>query len=1636
MADPRTDLPSPSASNFNQRVREALMTYMGRQGNMLERGMTLRDLVDAGLIELQGNRILASGNLVGVQGPPGPVGPVGPPGGVEEPDLTPPPTPTNFVATAAISNVFVEHDAPLYSVGHGHLRTRLYGAIYSGGPLPTFVDAAELSQFTGTVFAYPSNPATTWHLWAKWETNDGVLSSSPAGGTNGVVVTTGQDVALLLEALTGQITESQLYAALGERINLIDGNAPGSVNARIQTEVADRTSAIAAEAGARTLADGVLGSVNAALQTHAAGLVGSVNGEAVARTAANDIIGSALAAVGAASGQNAAAVRVESDSRVDADASTASQTAVLVASHGANAAALTVEQQTRADENLAMASQVTSLASVTGANAAALTVEQQTRSDDTSALASQTTTLLAATANASAGLVSEQSARVVDDLATASAVTALAATSGANAAAIASEQQVRVDEDSAMASQLNVMAATVGANSAAISTEQQVRVDEDSAQASQIVGLAAAVGSNAAALSVEQQTRADDSSAMASQITNLQAATGDNAAAIRLEQQVRTDEDSSMASQNAALAAATANATAGLFVEQEVRADENSATASAISGLAVSTAGNSAGILQEQSARATSDSANASQLNSLSAAVGGNAAAIQEEFDARITSESATASQISTLSTSAGANTAAIQAEQQVRASETGNLFAKYTIKVDLNGYVSGFGLASEANDGVTVSDFAVRADKFYVASPTGPGIEPAVPFIVQTTPTTINGVSVPAGVYIDAAYIYDLTAAISRMGKAWIDDAKIADLAANKVTAGFMEVGQFISSANYRSRKAGWFIDAKGDAEFNNVTVRGTVASGQIQGGTAIYGGAAQAYNYGLGFYSGYDGGTYKWRVGDPSGARMQWTGTAVEVYNASNVMTMSSGGVEWSKIVDDGSKPADGATKNVVSYASTAPSSPVNGDIWVDTSVTPNVAKIRVSGAWQTAANNTTNTNQLTDGANLGGTADWTGVSGTGKPADNATKNILSQGLLSARPTGADGDFYYATDNGLTYQKVGGSWITTASRNTASTGLLSARPTSNAVGDTYYATDTGLFYVCTTAPNTWTTGASRNTASSGLLSSRPTANAAGDTYYATDTGLLYVCTTAPNTWTVGASKNTGSTGTLASRPTANTVGDTYYATDTGLFYVCTTAPNTWTAGASKNAAGSGTLATRPTANAVGDTYYATDNGTLYLCTTAPNTWATSATYGANATNFDAVVGGENLLPNSDMIVRSTNTPTGFGLYNNGGVGGSFVASTGYLSGSGAGVKAGATVGTTFGIYTDSALSGGISGGWLANQTYTVSFYARKVNGAGFTNMGFAWNTNPSSVTAVENPTLTTSYQRYVFRIVWGATVEGSGRLYFNRQGTTAANDELHFDRIMVSLGDVAPEWSAGRMDSIGLSNKLSDTNIGNYFDSAAITNAYIGNQISSTNFNGTIDASGNITANGTTGWAIGKGGKAVFQDVVARGDIEAQSLKANTVMVNTGNIASLAVDTLQIANQAVTIPVGAYTAASTSTNPVQSATITSTGAPILITVSGLFGGGFTNLYSSSAGTVSGSAGWRVKRGVTTVFDSGYIVTWSTYISAGGYGSASATDACSLSFIDTPGAGSVTYTVEIYDTGSGAASASLRSITLLEVKK
>jgi hypothetical protein len=174
--------------------------------------------------------------------------------------------------------------------------------------------------------------------------------------------------------------------------------------------------------------------------------------------------------------------------------------------------------------------------------------------------------------------------------------------------------------------------------------------------------------------------------------------------------------------------------------------------------------------------------ADTTALNSAKSYTEGYAYAKSETYT-RAQAESAISSQTNTIAArlnNGGDIYSAIQTEATTRANADGALQAQYTVKVDTNGYVSGFGLASTSTGATPTSDFIVRADRFSIAAPTGPnsGITPSIPFIVNTSATTINGVNVPAGVYIKDGFIQNGTITTAKIGDAAIDTAKIADAA------------------------------------------------------------------------------------------------------------------------------------------------------------------------------------------------------------------------------------------------------------------------------------------------------------------------------------------------------------------------------------------------------------------------------------------------------------------------------------------------------------------------------------------------------------------------------------------------------------------------------------------------------------------------------------------------------------------------------------------------------------------------------------------------------------------------------------------------------------------------------------------
>ena len=177
-------------------------------------------------------------------------------------------------------------------------------------------------------------------------------------------------------------------------------------------------------------------------------------------------------------------------------------------------------------------------------------------------------------------------------------------------------------------------------------------------------------------------------------------------------------------------------------------------------------------------------------------------------------------------------------------------------------------------------------------------------PLYTITTPTVVNGVTIPPGVYIkqtviadgsisnakianaaiDAAKIANATITTAKIGDAQISEAKIANAAvtnakianaaidnakiadasitsakiadaqitsakiadASITTAKIADaaitnakIGNIIQSNNFVGGSQGWQVNKAGNAEFNNITIRGTgTFSGELQGATGTFGG------------------------------------------------------------------------------------------------------------------------------------------------------------------------------------------------------------------------------------------------------------------------------------------------------------------------------------------------------------------------------------------------------------------------------------------------------------------------------------------------------------------------------------------------------------------------------------------------------------------------------------------------------------------------------------------------------------------------------------------------------------------------------------------------------------------------------
>ena len=137
-------------------------------------------------------------------------------------------------------------------------------------------------------------------------------------------------------------------------------------------------------------------------------------------------------------------------------------------------------------------------------------------------------------------------------------------------------------------------------------------------------------------------------------------------------------------------------------------------------------------------------------------------ASLEQNYYTETEANNAISSAITTNNISLGNTYATIDTVSSVSGDVDG-IQGKYAVKIDNNGHVSGFGLISTANnaaisgDGIsgaaTTSTFTIAADAFKIVDTSG-AATPAAPFEVYTTSRTVDGVTVPAGVYMENANI------------------------------------------------------------------------------------------------------------------------------------------------------------------------------------------------------------------------------------------------------------------------------------------------------------------------------------------------------------------------------------------------------------------------------------------------------------------------------------------------------------------------------------------------------------------------------------------------------------------------------------------------------------------------------------------------------------------------------------------------------------------------------------------------------------------------------------------------------------------------------------------------------------------
>ena len=612
--------------------------------------------------------------------------------------------------------------------------------------------------------------------------------------------------------------------ALGARITTLDTDYKGNKSAVTNSLTALSNKDIALTNSITTLESDVAG--------NKASIISNYNTLSDANTAtANkldgvyaqvnpDLIGSEIDLIG--NDTKKAGVWSEQSARIEEDLALSIRSDNLESVINDNTATIKQNFTTLVDKDKTLASLLTSLEANYNSNKAKIDNELVVLVDKDKAL-SDSLVLLQADYDGNKSSVSNKLTALTDkDTSLSNSLTALDSDYKGNKTTVSNSLIALSNADTALGARITTLDTDYKGNKTAVSDSLTSLTNADTALGSRITTLDTDYKGNKTTVSNSLTSLSNADTTLGNRITTLDTDYKGNKTAIRNELTAVSNKTNSTASSLLTLESEVEGNTASIIANYKTLSDKDTATATKLDGVyaqvnpllmgdSEALVGNDtkfSGVWSEQSARIEEDLALAIRSDNLQSKLEDNTALISQNYNTLVDKDKALASLITTVSSEFNTNKSAVQnqitvlnnkdtslgqqiatvestangnkSSIQTQATAINGLSAQWSVKLDVNGYVSGIG---QYNNGTT-SQFAVNASQFYIADPTSKTA--STPFQVLTTATEVNGVVVPIGTYITDGYIKNAS----------IDLAKINTASITNLSALSANIGHFKSAA------------------------------------------------------------------------------------------------------------------------------------------------------------------------------------------------------------------------------------------------------------------------------------------------------------------------------------------------------------------------------------------------------------------------------------------------------------------------------------------------------------------------------------------------------------------------------------------------------------------------------------------------------------------------------------------------------------------------------------------------------------------------------------------------------------------------------------------------------------------------